>query len=99
MERMCLYGWLLMGKESPLLSSYCLYSASIHFGRAEVAYCLTNLEATAWHGELHIAIVYFKYSPHYYLRVQLMYHEELYTECNGTTQACMMNSGYQALPF
>jgi len=51
--------WLPTARASPLLSSYCLYSASIHFGRAELAYCLTNLEATASHGELHIAMVYF----------------------------------------
>ena len=28
-----------------------------------------------------------------------MYHEELYTECNGTTQACMMNSGLSGSPI
>jgi len=75
--------WLLTARASPLLSSYRLYSASINFGRAEVAYCLKKLGSHGWHGELHIAIVYFtEYFPTL-LSASLAYSiDKLYREQN-----------------
>jgi len=91
MARMCLHGYQQIRQVIP-------FKFVPHFGKAEAAY-RHHRQATFLHG----VAAHCKCIPHqiflrYYLQVQLMYLNELYTECSETARTCA-NSGYQHAPL
>ena len=66
----------------------------IHFGKAEVAITITDLQAMFLHGvAAHCNRIFYQNSYLcYYLWVQLTYLNEWYRECSGTARTCVLGT-------